>query len=291
MGNDSTSHYRGVTINGQWTGICQILDNSQAVRQLYRWRKPRRIFVCSMGDLFHEAVSVEQLDRVFGLMASQRKHTFLLLTKRPERMAEYLRGIYDDPKQALRFGNSDPNNTMLVAASMRRGRPLPNVWLGVTAENQLRVDQRLPVLLQIPAAGRFISVEPMLGQIKLPQVCDHGACMDWGNHPCDNDTCPSRKLDWVICGGESGPGARPMTPEWVKDLANQCHFAGVSFFFKGWGDWAPNCLCDTKQPHKTALRPFPGHGVMFRCGKAKSGHLHQGEEWQEIPQGLIGGAA
>lgn len=203
--------------------------------QPMRWKKPRIIFVCSMGDLFHEDVPDRFLDQIFAVMAKAEQHIFLLLTKRPKRAKEYiLKAMYDE--NCNYQGWYEAINDLEIPDVT----PMENIWLGVTTENQARADERIPVLLQIPAAKRFVSVEPMLGPVDLnkylyPQrLCDgHSA---W---QCDED-CPRRPgLDWVICGGETGPGARPMHPDWVRSLRDQCQEAEVPFFFKQWGEWSP----------------------------------------------------
>ena len=153
------------------------------------WRKPRMVFVNSMSDLFHEDVPDYFIDDVFDVCAVAANHTFQILTKRPERMMRYCQ---DDDRSILH-----------------------NVWLGVSVEDQQRADERIPHLLQTPAAVRFLSVEPMLGPVALSA---------WLG-----------SIDWVICGGESGPGARPMDQGWARILRDQCVHAGVPFFFKQWG--------------------------------------------------------
>lgn len=165
------------------------------------WRKPRRIFVCSMSDLFHEAFTDEQRRKVFDTMDMSGWHTFMVLTKRPGRMHRFV----------LDYGER---------WTARNGTMLPNVMLGTTVENQQRADERIPILLDTPAAVRFVSVEPMLGPVDLE------ACGALGT------------IDWIICGGETGPGARPMRPEWALDLWQQCKAAGTPFFFKQRGAWA-----------------------------------------------------
>jgi len=170
------------------------------------WRKPRRIFVCSMGDLFHRDVRTQTIDRIFGLMthpmSGMSHHTYLLLTKRPERLLE---------GHAERFAE------------------WPNIWLGVTAENQQRADERIPILLEIPAAVRFVSVEPMLGPVDLSRYLGQ---VPEASHDTWLDYDP---LNWVICGGETGPSARWMQSKWAGDLHDQCLAAGVPFFLKQWG--------------------------------------------------------
>ncbi len=186
------------------------------------WKKPSRIFVCSMGDLFHEDVKFQVIHKIWDIMKSCPQHTFLVLTKRPARMKELLEIIYS--KERLdwsKFWN--------------------HVWLGVTAENQARADERIPILLQIPAAVRFVSVEPMLGPVDLLSNDYLGGCINCEVCLDNPKTCinrdQNRKINWIICGGETGPGARPMRPAWVRSLRDQCQEAGVPFFFKQWGKW------------------------------------------------------
>lgn len=192
------------------------------------WRKPSKIFVCSMGDLFHEDVPWEFIDQVFWTINQCKKHIFLILTKRPERMLYYMT---PNPE------NIDEDDTPFW--------PLPNVWLGVTAENQEMADKRIPILLQIPAAVRFVSVEPMLGPVDLTAVRlpDH-LQPDWAYgmpygitfdalQPNESHIYDSENhLDWVICGSESGPNHRKTKIEWIRGLREQCISANVPFFLK-----------------------------------------------------------
>ncbi len=233
--------------------------------QPLRWRKPRRIFVVSMGDLFHEDVPFEYAAAVFGVMAASPRHTFQVLTKRALRMPKFFQWVEEKGKGVDPLGGTSETEACVIQAQRATGIcsdklwsdrapwPLPNVHLGVTAENQPTWDWRVECLRQCPAAVRFVSVEPMIGPID--------PCLfHWRRH-----------IHWIICGGESGPGARPLHPDWVRSLRDQCAEAGVPFLFKQWGEWAPDCLCDTKIPHPTIDRP-PGHlGVMFRCGKRNAG--------------------
>ena len=176
-----------------------------------RWSKPRRVFVCSMGDLFHEDVPYEAIAAVWDVMGDCPQHQFQVLTKRPARMLEIVRALN------------------LSAA--------PHVWLGVTAENQQRADERIPLLLQMPDAVRFVSVEPMLGPVDLAAYVGRYHCGGCVGDPGGDPDCPGHDdlLDWVICGAETGPGARPMATGWATDLEDQCNAAGVPFFFKQWG--------------------------------------------------------
>ena len=191
-----------------------------------KWRKPRRVFVNSMSDLFHEAVSFEFVDRVFAVMALCLQHTFQVLTKRPERMAEYL---------ALRVGkgasiiysleewdSERPRTNIDDAISRLNAAPLPNVWLGTSVERQQEADERIPHLLKWPAAVRFLSCEPLLGPVDLSShwLLDS---LDWVS------------LDWVIVGGESGATARPCDVGWIRGIVRQCRAAKVPVFVKQLG--------------------------------------------------------
>lgn len=199
------------------------------------WRKPRRVFVNSMSDLFHEAFTNEQIAAVFGVMAVCPQHTFQVLTKRAERMRlwfEWLGGAHAthvEPAQAVYCVDhaQRASSRMPSVNGFALRWPLPNVWLGVSAEDQRRADERIPRLLQTPAAVRFVSVEPMLGPVDLDAWIGAEACM--------TDTGLGKSppwLDWVIAGAESGNGARPMNEDWVRSLRDQCATAGVRFFYK-----------------------------------------------------------
>ncbi|RVE90090.1 DUF5131 family protein [Sinorhizobium meliloti] len=203
-----------------WNGEVRL--NRQWLDQPLRWTKPRMIFVCAHGDLFAEGVDQVWIDHVFAVMALAPQHTFQVLTKRPERMREYMLGMssrrgFIAGYGALVRGGNLPDH--YEAAYEAIAKPLPNVWLGVSVEDQRRADERIPVLLETPAAIRWISAEPMLGPLDL--------------------TSGYGQLDWVVAGGESGRGARPMHPEWARQLRDQCAVAGVPFLFKQWGEWVP----------------------------------------------------
>ncbi|MHB0927750.1 MAG: DUF5131 family protein [Candidatus Nanopelagicales bacterium] len=226
-----------------------------------RWAKPRKIFVNSMSDLFHESVPDDFIDRVFAVMALCPQHTFQVLTKRPERMLRYM--TQDDGYG--RWGFIDGRAREIYAAQHGRrfpaGKillgPLPNVWLIVSVEDQPTADERIPILLKTPAAVRGISAEPLLGPVDVePWLyrsapnCDKGFlqmengedgyCARCYGHVSDPiHTNPERVIDWVIVGGESGPKARPMHPDWVRSLRDQCAQAGVPLLFKQWGEWRP----------------------------------------------------
>lgn len=301
--------------------------------QPLRWRKPRTVFVCSMADLFHPDVPFEFIAAVFGVAAATPRHNYQILTKRADRMLDFYWWLNNccsaeantSPRDVIHYFAREEVAEIerLVGLWPPSGSewPLPNVWLGVTAENQAMADERIPLLLQCPAAVRWVSVEPMVGSVDLSEwIAPHTCCIGCGEVTAgDHDLCPSCKednaittwgqaqlsrwesgerytandglghpdleegppIDWVIPGGETGPGARPPHPDWIRSLRDQCAEAGVPFLFKGWGDWAPDCLCQTRKPCRVIDRPPGRMGVMFRCGKRVAGReidgvLHDG---------------
>lgn len=204
--------------------------------QPLRWTRPRRVFVNSMSDLFHKDIPDDYIARVFAVMALAEKHTFQILTKRHGRMRSLVSsdGFHQEvtdrvwdlmatwKRAAPRW---DTEHTGLITW------PLPNVWLGVSVEDQQRADLRIPALLATPAAVRFLSCEPLLGPVDLGQSLAQYRPGD--EHPWDGDELKARDvLNWVITGGESGPGARLMHPTWARSLRGQCLAAGIAFHFK-----------------------------------------------------------
>ena len=207
------------------------------------WKKPRMIFVNSMSDLFHEKIPFEFIDSVFAVMALCPQHTFQVLTKRPERMREYMMRINGEYDVIEKWGESGlticeilsrkpgfksyaHEHCFIMGAGMW---PLPNVWLGVSVENQKYADERIPLLFQTPAAVRFVSAEPLLGDINL---FNSGALQGGKiSHDPEDYDCFGN-IDWLICGGESGANRRECNPEWIQSIANQCRDAGVACFLK-----------------------------------------------------------
>ena len=176
------------------------------------WHKPRRVFVCNTSDLFHESFTDEQIIAVFTVMTLHPRHTFMVLTKRPQRMQEIIRWL-DMESQSADF----------------RTFELPNVHLGVTVCNQAEADRNIPILLNTPAAVRWLSIEPMLGPVTL---INGTGSWDYLRGAHSRNISTSR-IDWVVLGAETGPGARIMQPEWALDVFQQCKAAGVPFFWKG----------------------------------------------------------
>lgn len=255
-GAGRASHYEGTIEPSKagpvWTGEVMLAPGHILERPL-SWQKPRRVFVNSMGDLSHESVPDEWIDHVFAVMALAPQHTFQVLTKRSARMREYLSG------EALRRVARAANRIRTVDGLI--GWPLPNVWLGVTAEDQTRANERIPDLLATPAAVRFVSCEPMLGPVDLTQIGGGYTIFDSlsGREETHSGSLYKRvpSLDWVICGGESGPNARPMHPDWARGLRDQCAAAGVPFHFKQWGKRHAGRLLDG-----VAHLEFPTIGVV-----------------------------
>lgn len=398
--NPTTPWYKDVIADGEWNGKTVLVAHK--LTEPLKTKKTSMIFVGSMTDLFHESVPYAWLDKIFAVMALCPQHTFLALTKRHDRMKEYV-------CNAAAESGGGVWSTAYNDISYSFTWPLPNVWLGVTAENQARVDERVPILLDTPAAKRFVSIEPMLGAVdtsrwirptammqpgKAPKTWSewnakklwpdwvpekwrshiegfwsesygrspvawlksaiqnncppHGAMMtdtsplgskipvtgrflhtwnnmcvliDDGGKPHVTSTPVKHLFDpgprsaayapisWLICGGETGPGARPMHPDWARGLRDQCIAGGVPFFFKHWGEWAPrsghrlqgglsaaaldpDCTrWECKRLTSTggdgwSLKDVDGGDDIYmqRVGKKLAGHLLDGQEWQQIPE-------
>lgn len=311
-------HYDGTThsVNGNnvWTGKLA-RASAKTLTEPLRNRKPTVYFVNSMSDLFHESVPDEWIDEVFAVMAASPQHTFQVLTKRSARMRKYMLQT-ELPARWRRAARTLARPCLLTEERQgsepdhRAGTPwpLPNVWLGVSTERQKEADERIPDLLATPAAVRFISAEPLLGPIDLMNL-------HWKEAGLGIDAVRGRifgagtsisadgKLDWVIVGGESGPGSRPMHPDWARALRDQCLAAGVPFFFKQWGNWYPIIDRDKEGWDKAPLRSdrdcekyrilnFAGgqgfHGervhLMQRYGKKQAGRELDGVRHDETPE-------
>jgi protein gp37 len=207
-----------------------ITEHPDALDVPLRWRKPRRVFVNSMSDLFHDGISDEFIERVFASMAMARQHTYQVLTKRHGRMRSLLNSPTFQRDVRLRVEHHDEVYTRTIA-----NWPLPNVWLGVTVENQKWAGIRIPALLDTPAAVRFLSCEPLLGPLSL---YEHLQLKPVYN-PEPGIDIGFTGVEWVICGGESGPGARSMSLSWARTIVTQCQDAGVPVFVKQLGSrWA-----------------------------------------------------
>lgn len=304
-----------------WTGEVRAVPKK--LIEPFGWPNSKNIFVNSMSDLFHADVPFEYVDRVFCVMIAttfrlplpsesakaQRWHTYQILTKRADRQLEYMQSrspenwragdhpIFKVRGETLRGRGLD----VLNAAGVLQWPP-PNVWLGVSVEDQQRADERIPIVQQTPAAVRFLSIEPLLGEVRIPHA-------------------KLKALDWVIVGGESGPRARPMHADWVRRIRDDCERAGVAFFFKQWGEFrtvdveVPTCChcactdeqaceggcswiddesvddmndrcsqCEGKPSRIEFPDPEDDRFAFVRVGKKAAGRLLDGKEWSEFPR-------
>ena len=289
-----------------WTGKVRLVE--ERLQDPLRWKRPRRIFVNSMSDLFHESLADTDILAVMNVIrrAHNRGHVFQLLTKRPDRMRSFMSRLQFDSAGEGRMYLED-------RGSNRQGNPisfapvLRDLWLGVSVENQETADERIPILLNTPAAVRWISAEPLLGAIDFSCPQPEGIVISllrgedgiWPVLP---------GLAWVVAGGESGPGARPMHPDWVRSIRDQCLAAGVPFFFKQWGEWDGGGVThrDCQDPCGScvmALRDWNGASwrgsrltgtdwrngnqtgalQIHRVGKKVAGRLLDYREWNEYP--------
>jgi protein gp37 len=257
-----------------WTGKVRLVERT--LLDPSKWRTPMRVFVNSMSDAFYEELSDEQIAKIWAGMALASWHDFQVLTKRAERMHGWLR---------------DPRTPELVAAELDRlepgtalpAWPVPNVWVGVSIEDQVRAEERLPLLLECPAAIRFVSAEPLVKPVNLTRALrqsSNGSAVDLA----------SAGLHWVIVGGESGPFARPMHPAWARALRDECVGAGIRFFFKQVGEWSweghpeDGRLVEGLMPDGRRVRVgTPGSQSVLQVGTANAGKLLDGRKWQEFP--------
>lgn len=264
------------------------------------WKKPRKIFLSSMTDIFAEFVTDEMLDKLFAVMALAKQHTFQVLTKRPERMRNYLAPCTLPDRIDHAMNAIAPVHW--CDRELEDDLPLPNVWLGVSVHDQESADAFIPLLLATPATKRFISYEPALGPIDLRNLRegtfdalsgrDFEAIGDIRDPGFLDKTPKLRGLDWVIGGGESGPHARPSHPEWFRAVRDQCRAMGVAYFHKQNGEWAIDQL-DERPAEWVSIDPEIGeHDCAFdfsaavqmqRVGKKRAGRLLDGVEHNEFP--------
>jgi protein gp37 len=281
-------------------------STEDALLKPLRWKKPRRIFVNSMSDLFHPGVPDEWIDKVFAVMALTPHHTYQVLTKRPDRMRAY----FANPNTWGRiFGLAETlkpselyNGNVYSAKYAVTGKGfLPNVWLGVSVEDQSAADARIPDLLATPAAVRFLSMEPLLRPVDLRPYLWASASLSGSEYPMMNGPrrgeaiAPADRLHWVIVGGESGPNARPMHPDWVRSIRDQCAEAGVPWFFKQWGEWEPRhnwnhhimraIMPDGSICPDDAVPQDVGAHRMARVGKKAAGNHLDGVQHLAFPAG------
>jgi protein gp37 len=269
-------------------GKTGVMLHPERLDQPLRWKRPRRIFVNSLSDLFHDDVPTHFIQDVFATMGLASQHVFQVLTKRPRRMMEFCKTFDID------YWREDYGLTEW---------PLPNVWLGTSVEDQKAADLRIPLLLDTPAAVRFLSCEPLLGPVDLARFLHYPDCQCLGCFNVRRGTVPEMSIHWVIAGGESGPGARPMHPDWARSLRDQCEAASVPFFFKQWGEWWPvpddrwdlrrmdaSILCDNgyvyplTEPHEV---PGENGKAIRKVGKKKAGRELDGRAWDEMPERVL----
>ena len=272
----------GLTNNSKagpvWNGEVRL--HEPALLQPLRWKRPRRIFWNAHGDLFHPSVPDAWIDRVFAVCALTPQHTHMILTKRSARMREYF-SVRQRPTSEALYDLLHGAMMSIVEKTMQRAidaaYPLSNVWLGVSVEDQTRADERIPDLLATPGAKRFISAEPLLGPVDIQAA---------GGDPAERYFDPhhgSASIGWVIVGGESGPSARPMHPDWARSLRDQCAEACVPFHFKQWGEHiahpAPGATWADGSPVPADLSPV----TFERVGKKCAGRLLDGIEHNGVP--------
>ena len=235
-----------------------VLHSDRLVRP-YQWRKPRTVFVCSMGDLFHDSVPFDFVEQVFSVMTVCNDHKYVVLTKRPQRMQAFC----DQHTRSDTF----------------KHWPFDNVIIGTSIEDQATADERIPWLLKTPAACRMVSYEPALGAVDLTTISKPGQGSVQANVLDEHGYCCG--LKWVVCGGEAGHGARPMNPEWARAMRDQCAEAGVPFFFKQWGEWLKSPIPD---PYTQSSRVVDtGSGRYIRVGKRAAGHMLDGKLHNALP--------
>jgi protein gp37 len=271
-----------------WTGKVELMEHKLA--EPLHWRKPRRVFVNSMSDLFHESLPDEARDEVFAVMAAAWWHEYQILTKRGRGMFEYFAAVRKRrpiPGQGVCTGGPpfcgcDPASGRIHEADVGycgTEWPLRNVHLGVSVEDQQTADERIPWLLKTPAAVRFVSAEPLLGPVDFTRIgedADDGAWWSWdvlrGFLVADgrNEHTDTEKIDQIIVGGESGPSARPMAPDWARSIRDQCQVAKVPYFHKQNGEWAERSFGISNK-------------MLVRVGKRSAGRLLDGVEWNECP--------
>lgn len=249
--------YKGLAhmMNGKPIWMGEVRFNEDVLDMPLKRKRPTVYGVAFSSDFFHEEVPWNYQTKIFGVMRSCPQHTFLILTKRPRRMKDFPFYPWD--------------------------WPFPNVWLGVTVENQRAADERIPMLIRTPAAVHLVSCEPLLEPVDLAK--------SWF-YPYDVDHLG--KIDGVLVGGESGPNARPMHPDWARKIRDDCIASGTPYFFKQWGAWSPDVFHYIDVAGKRNRRPriaeinWPRWKKcrLSRVGKKTAGRLLDGREWNEMPE-------
>lgn len=287
---------------GQWgqNGTRRVTSESNWKLPL-RWNRAaekagerHRVFCASLADVFEADDTMPEGSRLpvmnarvglFHLIMDTPHLDWLLLTKRPEN----IRPVLDSLRQEANHIGDFKLSEMLTA--WLDGSPPHNVWLGTSVENQEQADKRIPALLRVPAALHFLSMEPLLGEVSLgcseyDYLAGWNTEIRWNGNPDslpELDPYRTDAIDWVIVGGESGKNARPMHPDWVRSIRDQCASAGVPFFFKQWGDWGPHGTPDILHHSFTTDRSLY-RTDMYRVGKKAAGRLLDGREHNEMPE-------
>jgi len=265
---DVDAYEHAFTDGSRFNGIVRLRHDKLELP--LRTKKPQAWLI--LNDLFHEDVPQASILGMRDIMSRAENHIFLVLTKRINRAVEF----WGDKK------------------------PIKNIWIGVTVCSQQEADEKIPLLLQIPVAVRWVSLEPMLGKIDLSKWIwefnenyQPPRFLDEGERYNVNPNIPSDEIQWVIIGGETGPGARPMHPDWARSVRDQCQAAGVPFFFKGWGEWYPagekgisKFKPITKDDSLDRLYLWPDREISMRVGKKAAGRLLDGREYSELPKGV-----
>lgn len=257
----------------RWTGEVRLVPERLA--DPLRWQRPRLVFVNSMSDLFHESLSNEQIAAIFGVMAAAPRHTFQVLTKRAARMAQWFKWVEEDRRNgghpawsvlraaygSLSIGCEPPKAVEAAFDDDHPAWPLPNVWIGVSAENQATAEERIPLLLECPAAVRWVSAEPLLGPIDFRRLTlvapkppyGPGAWLDsLTGHVEGPDDVLDARVDWIVVGGESGSNARPCDVAWIEEIVEDCVDLGVPVFVKQLGASIVWRLSDGRQANDPA---------------------------------------
>jgi len=260
------TQYQGtIDKNGRWSSQINFVESALGIP--LKRKKPTMWFVNSMSDLFHADVKFDWLDAIWQVMFRTPQHTYQILTKRAHLLPDRVQAMVDA------YG------------------VLPNVWIGTSVESQQYANERIPYLIRTPAAVRFLSCEPLVGPVSFDLI--DGMIYD-GGMPVEWQRIATPPIHWVIVGGESGPGARPMHPDWARQIRDQCTSAGISFFFKQWGAWCQGCGPGPEGVHMSAdgqvVRNFAkehrtgvSHVNLSRVGKKSAGRLLDGREWNEMP--------
>lgn len=248
-----------------------------------------RVFCASLADWLDNEVPLPWLIRLLSLIAQTRHLDWLLLTKRLENLRPRMEAVMRYFARNNVTVDEALARVMAEAWLTTGGTILDNVWLGTTVEDQARADERIPLLLSLPAKVRFLSCEPLLGAVNISEIRDSEG---FEYMPLVGAEKPEPRIHWVICGGESGPKARPMHPDWARSLRDQCAQADTPFFFKQWGEFAPCPIGDGPDLVTDAVfKKGPGHdGAVWQVGKAKAGRVLDGEEHNGFPK-LEGRAA